>query len=235
MIAMLGAAYSKPAVHRVGNYVLGADKTSKKVERWKRRSGQAGVGHVPYSVFRAAQLPADTQYMTFLREPVDRVLSHYCAHVDRARLSRLKPASQLGELRADSLEQALEELRLPLLRNLATRFLCGDPDPWAELAPLALYRARANLRRFAFIGIQERFEESMARLQAMLALDIPRENYPDVHVSADRLAVEDIPPEQRALILEHNKLDAALYEFALELFDGITEAAPTQTFRTSSR
>jgi hypothetical protein len=219
--AMLAAAYSAPAIHRAGNYLGWADKASRKVERWNRRGGQVAVGHVPYSVFQAADLPAGTQYMTFLRDPVERVLSHYYGHVDRARLSHnpKPPNPELGGTRADSLEQALEEKRLPLLRNLATRFLCGDPDPWAELSPLALSDARVNLRRFAFIGIQERFEESMERLQAMLALDVPRESYKDRHVSTDRPAAEDIPADQRALILEHNKLDVALYEFALDLFD----------------
>jgi Sulfotransferase family len=173
------------------------------------------VGHVPYSRFQAAELPAGTRFMTFLRDPVDRVLSHYYGHVHPAH----------------SIEEAVEEMRLPLLRNLATRFLCGDPDPWGELSPLALYGARVNLRRFAFVGIQERFEESMERLQAMLGLDIPRKSYEDRHVNADRPAAGDISSEQRALILRHNSLDAELYTFALRLFDrpeGDLPGAPPQ-------
>jgi hypothetical protein len=39
------------------------------------------------------------------------------------------------------------------------------------------------------------------------------------YVSVDRPGGEDISDEQRALILEHNQLDAELYELALELFD----------------
>ena len=38
------------------------------------------MGHVPYGLFRR-HLPEDTRYMTFLREPVDRVLSHYYRHI----------------------------------------------------------------------------------------------------------------------------------------------------------
>jgi hypothetical protein len=218
---MLASAYSKAAVHKAGNYMKGPDKTTRKVENWYRKGGRVSVGHVPYRVFRD-HLPANTQYMTFLREPVDRVLSHYWRHIrrgpDRVPLEAGEPWNpEHGKAKADSIEQALEELQLPMLRNLATRFLCGDPDPWGELPDIAIYGAKANLRRFAFIGIQEEFEESVERLQTMLGVAVPREDYVNRHVSNDRPSVADISNEERALILEHNQLDAELYDFAREL------------------
>jgi hypothetical protein len=118
---------------------------------------------------------------------------------------------------AESIEEALVELRLPQLSNLATRFLCGDPSPMNELPPNALDNAKANLCEFAFVGLQERFDESVVLLQRMLGLDlIP---YMDRHTSIERPAVEEISERERALIAEHNRLDAELYAFARELFD----------------
>jgi hypothetical protein len=163
----------------------------------------ASRGHVPYGLF-CRNLPPDTRYMTLLREPVDRVLSHYHRHLERK--------SQT----TDSLAEALER-RMPDVNNLATRFLCGDPAPLGELTSSALDDAKANLSAFAFVGIQERFEESVVLLQRMLGLGLVP--YLNQHVSTDRPGVEEIPDAQRALIEEYNRLDAELYAFALQLFE----------------
>lgn len=92
-----------------------------------------------------------------------------------------------------------------------------------ELPASALDDAKENLRGFAFIGIQERFEESLVLLQRMLGLGLVP--YEDRHVSSDRPSVEEISDEQRALIAEHNRLDAELYTFAQGLFDDAVAAA----------
>jgi Sulfotransferase family len=224
---MLQRAYSKPALHSAGNYVRGPEKTVKKVakpaggwERWHEKGGRVTIGHVPYGVFRD-HLPAGTRYMTFLREPVDRVLSHYYRHVHHPELSAAHRMGrrQRGRETAGSIEEALSDLHVPQLRNLATRFLCGHPSPMGELSASAVDDAKENLREFAFVGIQERFDESMVLLQRMLGLGlIP---YLNVHVSLEgrRPTAEEISDEQRALIEEHNTLDAELYRFGLELFE----------------
>jgi hypothetical protein len=230
--SMFAAAYSRQAINKVGNYTRGPAKTERKIakgaefwENWQAKGGRVSVGHTPYGLFRI-HLPANTRYMTFLREPVDRVLSHYYRHIhiqDPRRAARYvaEPWSPElgGKVRAVSLEQALVEMRLPQLSNLSTRFLCGHPSPLGELPATALDDAKANLREFDFVGIQERFEESLVLLRRMLGLSsIP---YEDRHVSQEghRPTVDEIPDEQRALIEEYNALDAELYRFGSELFE----------------
>ena len=151
--------------------------------------------------------------MTFLREPVDRVLSHYYRHMHRPELS---PAERLERRRAG------ESHALPRSRKRSSscdrrsstisprRFLCGHPSPMGELPPSALDDAKANLREFAFVGIQERFEESIVLLQRALGLEVVP--YLNRHVSLEgrRPAVDEIPDEQRALIEDCNRLDAEL-------------------------
>jgi len=107
---------------------------------------------------------------------------------------------------------------MPQLCNLCTRFLCSHPT-LGELAPSALDEAKENLRSFAFVGIQERFEESILLLQRTLGLGLVP--YRDHHVSAvgSRPSVGDITDQQRALIVECNQLDTELYAFGLELFE----------------
>jgi hypothetical protein len=220
-------AYSKAGVHPAGNYMTGPVQTETKVTRrpggwevWQRKGGRVTVGHVPYRVFRR-HLPLDALYMTFLREPVDRVLSHYYRHIHHPHLTpaQRRQARDRGRERAASLEEALVEMRLPQLTNLATRFLCGHPSRGDELAPSALDDAKAALRNFAFVGIQERFEESLVLLQRMLGLDLVPYMNRHVSVEGGRPAVDEIPAEQRALIEEHNRLDLELYRFGLELFE----------------
>lgn len=239
--SIFAAAYTRRGIDKTGNYVSGPEASERKIakrpggwEAWHRRGGRLAVGHTPYGLFRK-HLPADTRYMTFLREPVDRVLSHYYRHAhdkyflpghgDAISSNQAEEESSASRVRATSLEDALVELRLPQLRNLCTRFLCGHDDPLGELAPSALDDAKQNLRRFWFVGIQERFDESLVLLQRMLGLDpIP---YFNRHVSTEggRPTVDEISDEERALILEHNQLDAELYEFGLGLFEEAVAAA----------
>jgi hypothetical protein len=224
VISMFAAAYSKAGVRDAGNYPKNPEYTVGKVSRPKKQSGRVTAGHVPYSVFRE-HLPAETRYMTFLREPVDRVLSQYYRHIHRSDPSRARrpKAARSPKVKANSLEEALVEMRLPQLNNFATRFLCSDPAPMDDLSPGALEDAKSNLREFAFVGIQERFDESLVLLRRMLGLgSIP---YVDRHVSSDRPAIDDIADHERELIEEHNQLDTELYACGLELFEEAVAAA----------
>jgi hypothetical protein len=226
--SMLANAYSRPAVGDSGNVLTSEDRTARKLakhtggwERWQRRGGRALVGHVPYGLYRR-HLPAYARYMTFLREPVDRVLSHYHRHLRVTGTGMDRRRRERGLVLVASIEEAFAR-HVPEVSNLATRFLCGDPSPFAALPDSALDDAKENLREFAFVGIQERFEESIVLLQRMLGLD--RVPYLNRHVSLARPAVEDISTEDRALIVEHNRLDIELYAFAVSLFDDAVTAA----------
>jgi hypothetical protein len=233
--SMLTAAYSRQAVRDAGNYARAPEKIERKIRSTLRRGGRVAAGHTPYGAVRE-HLPPDTRYMTFLREPVDRVLSHYYRHLHRKRPKvQRSPAREQHRLetpgkvrpdrkpKADSIEEAIVGMRMPQLNNLATRFLCGRPSVLGDLPASALDDAKANLGEFAFVGIQERFEESLVLLQRMLGLgSIP---YRDRHVSSNRPAVDEIPDQERALIEEHNQLDAELYSFGLGLFEDAVAAA----------
>ena len=223
LTTMFVNAYSRTGVYDTGNYVSGPEKALGKITRksgswesWQRRGGRIAIGHTPYGLL-GPNLPADTRYVTLLREPVDRVLSHYYRHIHREGLSDVERGPRQRE-RAGSLEEALVEMRLPALCNLSTRLLCSHPT-LETLPPSALDEAKENLRSFAFVGIQERFEESVVLLQRMLGLGpVP---YVDKHVSrpGQRPSVDEISDEDRALVLEHNQFDAELYALGRELFE----------------
>ena len=226
---MFSTAYSGRGTIDMGNYVSSPEKALAKVskpreawESWQRRGLRVAIGHTPYGLFRQGNLPPDTRYITFLREPVDRVLSHYYRHIHLPGMSDAERASR--SKRARSLEEALAEMRLPQLCNLSTRFLCSHPT-LGELPRGALDEAKDNLRTFAFVGVQEHFEESLVLLQRMLGLGVVP--YRDRHVSAPghRPAVDELSDDERALIEEYNQLDVELYAFGLELFEQALAAA----------
>jgi Sulfotransferase family len=215
--SMFTAAYSSAEVYNAGNHLRSPERTPARVGRRQWAGRRVMVGHVPYGIYRE-HLPADARYMTFLREPVDRVLSHYYRHRPRKQSKREQPGRVSGgKITTASLEEALAAPPLAELSNLATRFLCSDPSPMGELPASALDDAKANLREFAFVGIQERFVESTVLLQRTLGLGLVP--YLNRHVGLDRPAAEEIPAEQRRLIEECNRLDAELYAFALDLFE----------------
>jgi hypothetical protein len=234
--SLFAAAYSVRGIGKTGNYVRSAEKTERKLikktgadwwARWREAGGRVTIGHTPYGALRD-HLPPDTRYMTFLRDPVDRVLSHYWRHIHRRDPRRAgRGKERAGNIpKSDSLEEAMVEMRLPQLNNLATRFLCGAPSPMDELPASALEDAKGNLRGFAFLGIQERFAESIVLLQRTLGLGlVPRESYQNRHVSRTRPSVDEIPDEQRALIEDYNRLDVELYSFGAELFESAVAAA----------
>ena len=232
---------STAAVKNVGNYFTGPRKAAKKLtkrpgawRRWQRDGGRMAVGHVPYGVVRRhlqeeSQLgPEEVGYITFLREPVDRVLSHYYRHFHRrdpARAGRVKVRrdGKPQKSRTDSLEQAMVEMRIPQLNNLMTRFLCDDPSP-ESLPARAVEEAKENLREFAFVGITERFDESMALLSRKFGLDAAP--YEDRHVNASRPSAEGVSDDERALIVEHNTMDIELYGLGVELFEQALAETP---------
>jgi hypothetical protein len=222
---MFARAYSRSGIRDGGNYLRSPERAVNAVANPRKHEARVIAGHVPYGVYRE-HLPPDSRYMTFLREPVDRVLSHYYRHMHRPDLSLAdrRKADRVRAL-AGSLEEAMVELRFPQVNNLATRFLCGDPSPLGELPATALDDAKASLREFAFVGIQERFEESIVLLQRALGLELTP--YLNRHVSAEggRPTVEEISAEQRALIIECNRLDVELYDFGLQLFEEAVAAA----------
>jgi hypothetical protein len=230
VIEMFAQVYSrsKATLHDAGNYFTGPEKAARKLQRreggwteWERRGGRLTAGHVPYALFRQ-HLPHGTRYMTVLREPVDRVVSHYYQHFQWRRGESDSPAPRSGPGGPASMEEAFERGD-PRACNLATRLLCGHPSPTGTLPGSALSDAKANLRDFAFVGLQERFEESMLLLQRML--DLEPTPYVNRHVTVGRPLVEDLSGTERQLIREHNQLDSELYEFAVRLFDEAVASA----------
>jgi hypothetical protein len=180
---------------------------------------RAVVGHITFGLHD--RLPTDARYVTILRDPIERTLSHYYFFV--------RPPAERGErawaglvppwLQQPSPELTLEECLTEggfIPDNLQTRMLCGLVSPYDPLPPSALEQAEHNLRkRFAFVGTTERLEEFLALLN--LELGWPAVAGERSNANPGRLRKEDLAPEVLRVVEERNALDRQLHASAAEL------------------
>jgi len=165
-------------------------------------------GHYPLGI-REYLEPAFPQlefrYLTFLRNPIERSLSHYFRL--RERHLPFEDAISAGYLHD----------------NLQTRMLSGEPEPFGEVTEAMLERAKRNVRdTFALVGITERLSESLVLAKHRLGFnDIVFERAQRVNASRPRASQVD--GELRAAAERVNRFDVELYRYAAELFDHAAE------------
>jgi hypothetical protein len=186
-------------------------------------AGSVGLmhGHVPLGV--ADHLPKHfrPRFVTFLRDPVDRAISHYY-HILEVMREQEGESAPLEPLRPDTpYEQALASLRY-VPDNLHTRMLCGDPAPFGPATEAMLERAMLNLEtRVVVFGLVERYDESMVLFKHRLGYRSLLT--PQLRTNESRPRGSAIPTRLRDAARRANLLDIELYEFAKELFERAPE------------
>ena len=197
------------------------------------------IGHNPYYVSQV--LPKPVFIFTFLRNPLDRVISAY-NHIRRDTAHEFH--KRLG-VSGDLVKDFIENPRLPQACNAQTRSLGADADFAAAVravrrgaadadkiyqqilaarhaAPMAevFQTARERLARMDFVGITERFEESVRLLFSLLdsfyEKPIPVLNKAPRH---NRVDLGDFSAEQLRITRDANTYDARLHEFAQRRLD----------------
>ncbi|TXS91339.1 hypothetical protein FV139_16545 [Parahaliea maris] len=98
-------------------------------------------GHFLPFKYCALGVTASPQFITWLRDPLDRLLSHYFYWRDASLSSNFGPVWQQFRDESWSLERFCSE---PVMRNLYARFLWGFP-----------------LRHFDFVGLTEHYEADL--------------------------------------------------------------------------
>jgi hypothetical protein len=143
----------------------------------------------------------DPFHMTFLREPVARVFSHYQDSI----LMGVNPLSFEEDLR-----------RNEHLENLHVKLMAGERN---------LDKAKRYLERCNFVGLTEKFNLSLHILGKLspypLNLNYKRRRTASTNDIRKSLADD---PRMVELAREYNQLDLALYDFALkEIFPRFCE------------
>ncbi|MEM9023449.1 MAG: sulfotransferase family 2 domain-containing protein, partial [Bacteroidota bacterium] len=121
------------------------------------------MGHMFTGLHTALSGPTD--YVTFLRHPVQRILSYY-AHVHNEKDNPLHEAVTQHQI---GLYDFVQQLDWGNINNTQIRFISGIKD--TEEAMLA--KAMENIERdYPVVGILERFEESLVAMKHHFGWDI---------------------------------------------------------------
>jgi len=160
------------------------------------------MGHYPFQGGNKI-FTKPINYLTFLRDPVKRTISNI------QHLQRIKP-----EYKNDSISEIFEEEHLSQ-KDLQTRFLSDSPFKKPTHID-RLEESKKNLEKIKFIGIAERFEESIEliehtfnwKLGEILRLNQKKED-------KNNELSEDLLNKIKAI----NELDIELYEYACQLFE----------------
>lgn len=194
------------------------------------------AGHFSYEI--NDKLLADEIWITFLRNPIDRVISYYHNLVIPERMpdswvERFKNRKDwhefLKKIRTMSLQEFIlsgDEKAKKITANRQTQAFLPD-DIRLKEADWAIYNqeyvdlAKKNLKeRFIFIGMQEYFELSLDLFSMTFAINpIHAEPYTtNLNTNKKRGESYEIEPEVLALIAEKNTMDIELYDYAKKLF-----------------
>lgn len=174
-------------------------------------------GHFTYGLHTYAEfrhlLRKRVDYITFLRDPVARVVSQFNHVVYGGDLAHREIAEEYP-----TIEKFIEH---PWARNLQTRFLLGFYYPIDD-DPKAAFRAgKAILRdKVKVVGLTERFDETLILCAEAFGWDLP--TYASENRAEDRaktLRVSDLDQSVIDRVKAANHCDMALYEYAQTLFD----------------
>ena len=178
----------------------------------RRASFRLIRGHFAFGIH--ALIPRPSTYVTLLRNPRDRVLSHYF-HALRQPDNHLHRHVKGLALSALFARKGHTD---KVFDNFQTRLLSGvwDTPAFGACNEETLQMAKENLRHhFSVVGVVERFDEAVLLLQERFGWRFVYFTRHNVARSEDRLPSVD--GQTLDLIREHNRLDQELYEFAAAL------------------
>lgn len=141
------------------------------------------------------EIPIDVPYITWLRNPVDRVISNY--YYLEHRLKDILKEEERGLNILSKMQRSLwEYAKNDRNRNRISKFLMGR-----------------NINKFRFVGVQEYFEEDVKYLSKQFEWN----SFELLHYNSTPTERPDISSKLRLKIEDLNKVDMELYQQALNL------------------
>jgi hypothetical protein len=175
------------------------------------------IGHFGYQ--HVSKLRADRFLMTFLRDPVERVISNYHFLRSGSPISRYSQRA-IGAAKTLTLSEFLrcEEPGVRMVtENFQAKALAFDIRPEHQHAISDLYHEAArNLSTFDFVGIVEYFPESIFALSDAIGREVPVKR---LNATSERSSASAVAPDDLNLIRRLNAVDIALYTAAKARFE----------------
>ena len=173
----------------------------------KERNSYACIrGRMRYGIHQFVD--HECRYFTFLRDPIDTVVSHYY-------FARKKSTHHLHQKAIElSLEEYVRQGITKDVNNGMSRKLSGYADPVrGEPREPDLKLAKDNLRtHFTVVGITERFDQSLILLKR--AFNWMSIFYQSRNINPHRQKISELSPKTVDVIREYNEMDTQLYKYA---------------------
>lgn len=173
-------------------------------------------GHMPFGMHN--YLPGNSHYISVLRDPVERVISQYYY----IKKNTYNPLHNQVVKEGMTISEFVKSGIAIGMNNGQCRFLHGDIEDYGfnECDNTLLDKVKDHINKhFIWLGITERFDESVLVLSNLLDWDTPpyyiREN-----VSKSKKNRNELSEEEISLIKSYNTLDLKLYSYANDLLDG---------------
>jgi hypothetical protein len=160
-------------------------------------------------------LPGSSTYITVLRNPIERIISHYYQVLRNPNtdLQKIVVSKNL------SLEEYVSSGILEELDNGQVRLLSNMHPDFGNCSLEMLQQAKDNIKEhFFLVGTQEKFDEFLL----LLAKKLNWQGFPfylKQNVASNRQAYESISSAALKVIEKYNELDLALYEFVQQEFN----------------
>lgn len=193
------------------------------IERWRvaqenfaklpvedKRNKYAIYGHMWFGWHELT--PVDCQYVTFLRDPVERTISHFnfLKDLQGSPISEEINKHQLNLTDfLDKKDDLFEKFSgVNLLDNIQTKLISGD----IQLTEYSWHKAINNIKNnFLFIGFAESFNKDILTLAKLLKWNLPF--YSTKNVSQKYVSPYAVDEECIYKIVNSNFMDIALYKY----------------------
>jgi Sulfotransferase family len=179
-------------------------------------------GHFGYPYCRA--IPGRNFTFTFLREPVDRVISlyHFLQTRDPAQFEMYALAQRMSfaEFVQSTHPVVTAHIENMQVWQLASHWGIPAREQWCGTMGELFDEALAHLEALSFFGFRESFEADVRSLVRRLGLTPPSEPLPNSNRTPSRPQATDLSPEVLQTIRNRTDLDRQLYERAWALARG---------------
>ncbi|MBE9177867.1 sulfotransferase family 2 domain-containing protein [Oculatella sp. LEGE 06141] len=153
--------------------------------------------------------------VTVLREPVSRVISHY------EYIRRTPGDPHYAAVKNMTLEEYTTKMTAGRVgKNIQTYYLAKTAKFDIERVPPdeAFEIAKESLKKFAYVGLLERFQDSLFLLSYIFGWK-PILNSRKENAAKSKTPREQLPAGTLEVIQEHSQLDIQIYEYAKEIFN----------------
>jgi hypothetical protein len=213
---VLGKRYNSYETHNVLGSRAGDSEISEFINMKQDQKSKITLlkGHMPFGLHK--HLSDRFEYITFLRNPVERVISQYFY----IKKNKNNPKHKEVHMGGMNIQEFVTSGIVTGMNNGHCRFLTGDIDrlKYSDTSNL-LEDTLTNIEKyFLLVGITERFDESILVLSHLLGWEkLPF--YIKKNVSKNRQAVRDFSQEDISKIEIFNRLDQDLHIKANKILD----------------